>query len=134
MKLSLAFHGGVGTVTGSKYLLTAGNTRVLVDCGMFQGLKELRLLNWQPTPFRPTTPDAVVLTVEDDGRGFNPRQRDAHAGHHFGLLTMRERAEGLGGQLTVASVPGRGTRVQAEVPLPEEKEMPFDAATARAAR
>ncbi len=37
MNLSLAFHGGVGTVTGSKYLLTAGSTRVLVDCGMFQG-------------------------------------------------------------------------------------------------
>lgn len=74
MKLSLAFHGGVGTVTGSKYLLTAGNTRVLVDCGMFQGLKELRLLNWQPTPFRPTTPDAVVLThAHIDHTGYLPR-------------------------------------------------------------
>ncbi len=74
MNLSLAFHGGAGTVTGSKTLLTAGNTRVLVDCGMFQGLKDLRLLNWQPTPFRPNAPDAILLThAHIDHTGYLPR-------------------------------------------------------------
>ena len=74
MNLSLAFHGGAGTVTGSKTLLTAGNTRVLVDCGMFQGLKDLRLLNWQPTPFRPNAPSAILLThAHIDHTGYLPR-------------------------------------------------------------
>ena len=44
---SLTSLGGAGTVTGSKHLLTHGNTRILVDCGLFQGFKNLRELNWQ---------------------------------------------------------------------------------------
>ncbi len=60
--VSLAFFGGTGTVTGSKYLLTAGGKRVLIDCGLFQGLKQLRLRNWEPFPFDVATLDAVVLT------------------------------------------------------------------------
>ncbi len=47
----LSFWGGVGTVTGSKYLIEKDGASVLVDCGMFQGLKELRERNWQDPPF-----------------------------------------------------------------------------------
>lgn len=61
--LSLTFLGGAGTVTGSKYLVThAGNRRILVDAGMFQGQKWLRELNWQPFPVDPASLDAIVLT------------------------------------------------------------------------
>src|SRR5262245_43833635 len=48
--LSLTFLGAAGTVTGSKHLLEVDGRRVLVDCGLFQGLKELRLRNWEPLP------------------------------------------------------------------------------------
>ena len=60
--LRLSFHGAAETVTGSKYLLEADQARVMVDCGLFQGLKELRLRNWQPLPFRPADVQSVVLT------------------------------------------------------------------------
>ena len=58
----LTFLGGTGTVTGSRFLLDTPDARVLVDCGLFQGLKELRLRNWAPFPVDPSTIDAVVLT------------------------------------------------------------------------
>jgi glyoxylase-like metal-dependent hydrolase (beta-lactamase superfamily II) len=57
-----SFLGAAGTVTGSKFILTAGDRRVLVDCGLFQGLKQLRLMNWQPLPVDARGIDAVVLT------------------------------------------------------------------------
>jgi signal transduction histidine kinase len=57
--------------------------------------------------------DTLVLVVRDDGRGFDPR---AAARGHFGLLTMRERAEACGGELEIASDPGRGTEVRVAVP------------------
>ena len=60
--LQLGFHGGAGTVTGSRHLLTVGDRRLLVDCGLFQGLKKLRLLNWDPPPFSAQSVDAAVLT------------------------------------------------------------------------
>jgi len=60
--MQLTFLGATGTVTGSKYLVTAGDRRILVDCGLFQGLKQLRLRNWEPPPIDPATVDAVVLT------------------------------------------------------------------------
>lgn len=70
----LSFHGAARTVTGSKYLLEADGARVLIDCGMFQGLKELRLKNWEPTPFDPKEIDAAVLThAHLDHVGFLPR-------------------------------------------------------------
>jgi len=53
---------GTGTVTGSKFLVRYGDSSVLVDCGLYQGLKELRQRNWQQLPFNPTRLDAVVLT------------------------------------------------------------------------
>ncbi|HEY2386266.1 MAG TPA: MBL fold metallo-hydrolase [Candidatus Binatia bacterium] len=58
---TIRFLGAAGTVTGSKHLVTAGNLRVLLDCGLFQGLKELRLRNWQ-LDFDPAGIDAVVLS------------------------------------------------------------------------
>jgi metallo-beta-lactamase family protein len=58
----LQFLGACGTVTGSKFMVSAEGTRVLVDCGMFQGAKKLRLLNWDPFPFDPAAIDHVVLT------------------------------------------------------------------------
>jgi metallo-beta-lactamase family protein len=58
----ISFHGAAETVTGSKYLLEAGDAKVLIDCGMFQGLKALRERNWQPFSFSPRSVDAVVLT------------------------------------------------------------------------
>ena len=71
---SLTFLGAAGTVTGSKYLLDVGSHRVLVDCGLFQGLKELRERNWAPFPIDATRIDAVVLThAHLDHCGYLPR-------------------------------------------------------------
>ncbi len=71
---NIKFFGGVGTVTGSKYLLENNGRRVLVDCGLFQGLKELRERNWQDPPFDPPTLDAVVIThAHIDHTGWLPR-------------------------------------------------------------
>src|SRR3954470_13795010 len=70
----LTFLGAAGTVTGSKHLLDAAGVRVLVDCGLFQGLKELRERNWQPLPIRATDITAVVLThAHLDHSGYLPR-------------------------------------------------------------
>jgi metallo-beta-lactamase family protein len=60
--LNIHFFGAASTVTGSKYLLELSGEKILIDCGLFQGLKELRLLNWQPLPFDVSTLDAVILT------------------------------------------------------------------------
>ena len=60
--MKLDFLGAAGTVTGSKTLLTHEGTQVLVDCGLFQGYKNLRVMNWEPFPFDPARLDAVVLT------------------------------------------------------------------------
>jgi metallo-beta-lactamase family protein len=58
----LRFLGATGTVTGSRFLIQTPQARVLVDCGLFQGLKPLRLRNWEPFPVDPASIDAVVLT------------------------------------------------------------------------
>ncbi len=60
--MKLTFLGAAGTVTGSKTLISTGNAHVLIDCGLFQGYKNLRLLNWEAFPFRIEDLDAVVLT------------------------------------------------------------------------
>lgn len=71
---SISFWGGVGTVTGSKYLVESGKSRVLVDCGLFQGLKELRERNWQDPPFDPRSLNAVLIThAHIDHTGYLPR-------------------------------------------------------------
>ncbi len=59
---TVRFLGAAGTVTGSRFLVETDTSRVLVDCGMFQGLKELRLRNWAGFPVDPATIDAVVIT------------------------------------------------------------------------
>lgn len=71
--MKLTFLGAAGTVTGSKYLLETENSRVLIDCGLYQGVKNLRLRNWAPLPVDPATIDAVVLThAHIDHSGYLP--------------------------------------------------------------
>ena len=73
MTLSLQFLGAAGTVTGSRHLLELDGTRVLVDCGLFQGLKELRLQNRAGFPVDPSTIHAVILThAHLDHSGYLP--------------------------------------------------------------
>ena len=71
---TLAFLGATGTVTGSRYLLEHAGFKLLVDCGLFQGLKQLRQRNWSPPPFDPRELDLVVLThAHLDHTGYLPR-------------------------------------------------------------
>jgi metallo-beta-lactamase family protein len=73
MSVSITFLGGTGTVTGSKYLVRHDGKSLLVDCGLFQGYKLLRLRNWKPLPVAPTQIDAVVLThAHLDHSGYLP--------------------------------------------------------------
>ncbi len=77
---TISFLGAAGTVTGAKYLVSTDKARVLVDCGLFQGLKELRLMNWEQPLFQPEALDAVVLThAHLDHSGYLPRL----VGHGF---------------------------------------------------
>ena len=69
----VTFLGATGTVTGSRFLLEVDSTRVLVDCGLYQGPKPLRLRNWEPFPVDPASIDAVLVT-------------HAHLDHVGGLL------------------------------------------------
>jgi len=71
--IHVSFLGGAGTVTGSRFLVEVPGARFLVDCGLFQGLKQLRLRNWKELSFDPRTLDAVVLThAHIDHSGFLP--------------------------------------------------------------
>ena len=71
--LSLRFLGAANTVTGSRYLIDTGHTRILVDCGLFQGYKYLRERNWKQLPIDPAKIDAVVLThAHLDHSGYLP--------------------------------------------------------------
>lgn len=71
--MRLFFLGGAGTVTGSKYLLDHNGKRLLVDCGLFQGYKQLRERNWDHFPVRPQRLDAIVLThAHLDHSGYLP--------------------------------------------------------------
>ncbi len=98
--MKLTFLGGVGSVTGSKYLVEAEGQRLLVDCGLFQGYKQLRVRNWAPPPFDPQRVDAVLLT-------------HAHIDHsgYFPVLAKR----GFGGTLWCTE----GTRDLAAILLPD---------------
>jgi metallo-beta-lactamase family protein len=74
MTPSLTFLGAAGTVTGAKFLLEAEGARVLLECGMFQGLRELRERNWQPPPFDARAVQAIVLShAHIDHSGYLPR-------------------------------------------------------------
>src|SRR5215470_9010524 len=69
----MQFLGAAGTVTGSRHLIANRNSRVLVDCGLFQGLKELRLRNWDDFPVDPATIDGIALThAHLDHSGYVP--------------------------------------------------------------
>ena len=71
--MKLRFLGAAGTVTGSKYLVEHRGARILVDCGLFQGYKQLRLRNRQALPVDPASIDAVVLThAHLDHSGYLP--------------------------------------------------------------
>ena len=71
---NLQFLGAAGTVTGSKFVLDVGGSRALIDCGLFQGLKELRLRNWDSLPVNPSSITWVLLThAHIDHTGYLPR-------------------------------------------------------------
>src|SRR5215831_858227 len=72
--MKLTFLGATQTVTGSKFLLETKDRRILLDCGLFQGPKDLRLRNWEPFPIDPKSINAVVLThAHIDHTGYLPR-------------------------------------------------------------
>ena len=72
--IKIHFLGAAGTVTGSKYLLDTGDRKILVDCGLFQGLKELRLKNWEYPPVNVNDIDVILLTHGHmDHTGYLPR-------------------------------------------------------------
>jgi metallo-beta-lactamase family protein len=93
--MDITFLGATGTVTGSKYLVTSGSTRVLVDCGLFQGFKQLRLRNWAPLPVEPAAIDAVILThAHIDHSGYLPRLvKGGFAGRVFCTAGTRDLCE-----------------------------------------
>src|SRR5215470_5719185 len=71
---TIQFLGATRTVTGSKHLVEVDGYRTIVDCGLFQGLKELRLRNWDPFPLNPATINSVILThAHIDHTGYLPR-------------------------------------------------------------
>ena len=71
--MHLTFLGAAGSVTGSKYLLETNGRRIMVDCGLFQGFKELRQRNWDPLPVSPRNIDVIVLThAHLDHTGYLP--------------------------------------------------------------
>jgi metallo-beta-lactamase family protein len=73
MRTTLQFLGATRTVTGSRFLLEHEDARVLVDCGLFQGQRELRQRNWEPLPVDPASIDAVALThAHLDHTGYLP--------------------------------------------------------------
>lgn len=73
-KIQVHFLGAAGTVTGSKYLVDTGEKKILIDCGMFQGLKKLRLMNWDYLPVNVEEIDTVLITHGHlDHVGYLPR-------------------------------------------------------------
>ncbi|MGH2358891.1 MAG: MBL fold metallo-hydrolase, partial [Candidatus Limnocylindria bacterium] len=82
MSATLTFLGAAGTVTGAKFLLESGGQRLLLECGLFQGLRELRSRNWDVPPVDPRTLRAVLLShAHIDHSGYLPRlARDGFTG------------------------------------------------------
>ncbi|HEP9100214.1 TPA: MBL fold metallo-hydrolase [Pseudomonas aeruginosa] len=93
--LKLTSLGGAGTVTGSKHLLSHDGRHILIDCGLFQGLKNLRELNWEPLAIAPKDLDAVVLThAHLDHSGYLPKLvRDGFRGRIYATSATRDVAE-----------------------------------------
>lgn len=90
--MKLTFLGAADTVTGSKYLLEAGDTRVLIDSGLFQGVKTIRKRNWRRLPVRPDQIDAVLLThAHIDHGGYLPvLVRDGFEGPVISTVPTRD--------------------------------------------
>jgi metallo-beta-lactamase family protein len=90
--LTMTSLGGAGTVTGSKHLLEHDGKRILIDCGLFQGMKNLRELNWEPLPIQPSSIDAVILThAHLDHSGYLPRLvRDGFRGRIYATAATRD--------------------------------------------
>ncbi|GAC56342.1 putative ribonuclease [Gordonia hirsuta DSM 44140 = NBRC 16056] len=93
--LTLTSLGGAGTVTGSKHLLQGGGRTVLVDCGLFQGIKNLREANWRPLPIAADSIDAVIVTHGHlDHVGYLPRLvREGFTGRIYATPATRAVAE-----------------------------------------
>jgi pyrroloquinoline quinone biosynthesis protein B len=100
--VKLSFFGAVGTVTGSKTLVEAEGQRVLIDCGLYQGVKQLRLRNWKPFPFDSKSLDAVLLT-------------HAHIGHYLGLALLGREAMSADG-VPVYCTPSMGRFLETNRP------------------
>lgn len=94
-KPALTFLGAAGTVTGSRFLIESGDSRVLVDAGLYQGLAELRRRNWAPFPVDASTIDEVVLThAHLDHTGYLPRLvREGFSGRIISTVETAELAE-----------------------------------------
>jgi metallo-beta-lactamase family protein len=95
VNVRLRFLGGAQTVTGSRYLLEVDDYKILIDCGMFQGLKELRLKNWAPFPVDAKNIDAVILThAHIDHTGYLPKLfKEGFRGHVHCTSATRELTE-----------------------------------------
>jgi len=92
MGVTITFLGGAGTVTGSKFLVQHDGKRLLVDCGLFQGYKQLRLRNWAPLPVPPDHIHAVLLThAHLDHSGYMPLlAKEGFAGHVYASRGTRD--------------------------------------------
>ncbi len=88
----ITFLGAAGTVTGSKYLVEADGKKLLVDCGLFEGRRDLKQRNWEPLPVNPATIDWVLLThAHIDHTGYLPRLlRDGFRGPIYSNAATRE--------------------------------------------
>ena len=74
MTTKLSFFGATGTVTGSRHMLETAGKKLLIDCGLFQGLKKTRIRNWEPFPIPPADIDRILLThAHIDHSGYIPR-------------------------------------------------------------
>lgn len=93
--MKIRFLGAAGTVTGSRYLLSHEDTRILIDCGLFQGVKTIRSRNWKPFPVHPREIHAVVLThAHLDHSGYLPRlMREGFHGHVWCTPATRQLSE-----------------------------------------
>lgn len=92
MSVTITFLGGANTVTGSKYLVQHEGKRLLVDCGLFQGYKQLRLRNWAPLPVPPDQIHAVLLThAHLDHSGYMPLlAKEGFSGHVYASRGTRD--------------------------------------------
>jgi metallo-beta-lactamase family protein len=92
MTMEVQFLGAAGTVTGSKFLIRTQKTKILIDCGLYQGLKELRLRNWQELPFKLDELDAIVLShAHIDHSGYIPvLTKQGFSGPIYCTLPTRE--------------------------------------------